>query len=151
MVASVSTLGVSRSRAVRARTIRELKPLPWPPPDLGPARARRPHAHRCTACAAVFSCPGPDDTGLCAPVCSPCYWVELSRQLRIYKAVVLALGRKRRRIGKAACLRAQALRRKLDHQRFLALRTKGLELNYGESGRVRPLETLSFGQAGDCG
>ena len=104
--------GVRRPRAV-ARA--EMKPLPWPPAELTPRQARQAHAHRCVACAAEFACQGPDEVGFCAPVCPPCYWVELGQQLRIYRSVVASLGRRRskieRRVGNAACRRAQRRRR----------------------------------------
>lgn len=98
----------------RAAARPELKPLPWPPEELAPRQAREAHAHRCTACAAEFRCPGPDETGFCAPVCPPCYWVELGRQVRIYRSVVEALIRRRsrieRRVGSLACRQAQRRR-----------------------------------------
>ncbi|MFZ0888998.1 MAG: hypothetical protein WA005_11140, partial [Candidatus Binataceae bacterium] len=72
-----------------------MKPLPWPPAELTPRQAQEAHAHRCVACAAEFRCPGPDEAGFCAPVCPPCYWVELGQQLRIYRSVVTALSRRR--------------------------------------------------------
>ena len=76
--------------------------------------ARSPHAHRCLACDAPYDCPGPDEIGYCAPVCQPCYWMELGSQLRIYEEMVAELRRKRteieRRLGKAICRTAAARR-----------------------------------------
>jgi hypothetical protein len=90
-------------------------PLPWPPTD-APREGRRPHAHRCFDCSAEFRCPGPDETGACAPICAPCYWLELGRQVRTYRAVIAALNRKRRKIEKAVgasvCQKSQAHRRR---------------------------------------
>jgi hypothetical protein len=75
------------------------------------------HAHHCLACGAKYECRGPEEIGYCAPVCPPCYWIELGSQLRIYKQVVSELERKRsgieRRIGKDICKTAAARRRKL--------------------------------------
>jgi hypothetical protein len=92
------------------------RPLPWPPPGVSRRRALGIHAHRCVGCGADFRCPGPDDTGLCAPVCPPCYWFELGMQLKIYSTVVAALGRRRaeieRRIGGAACRSVQRKRKR---------------------------------------
>ena len=107
--------GGRRPRAVRAVARAEMKPLPWPPAELTPRQARKPHAHRCVECAAEFRCPGPDQAGFCVPACPPCYWVELGQQLRIYRSVVASLSRRRskieRRVGNAACRRAQRRRR----------------------------------------
>jgi hypothetical protein len=68
-------------------------------------------------CSADYRCAGPDETGRCAPVCSPCYWVELGGQLRVYQAMVVALTRKRaqleRRAGAQVCRKAQKQRRDL--------------------------------------
>jgi hypothetical protein len=106
-----------------------IKPLPWPPAGASRRRALAPHAHRCAGCAADFRCPGPDETGLCAPVCPPCYWFQLGLQLKIYSAVVSALSRRRdrieREIGSAACKRAQAMRKRLsrDSKLMAAFRT----------------------------
>ncbi len=140
MATPVSAAHAPATGARREENLREIKPLPWPPSGARRARGSRPHAHRCTACSRVFACPGPDDTGLCAPVCQPCYWLELGRQLRIYKAVVGALDRRRarieRRIGKAACLRARAMRQKLEREQLLALSSKTNAGIYGESDRA---------------
>jgi len=123
---SPGTNGAARSRngTSPAQAAAGIKPLPWPPPGLGRRRALAPHAHRCAGCAADFQCPGPDETGLCAPVCPPCYWFELGLQVKIYSAVVAALTRRRagieRTIGNAACKRAQIMRRRLSRQGKLA-------------------------------
>ncbi|MGH7864781.1 MAG: hypothetical protein ACREQB_07320 [Candidatus Binataceae bacterium] len=91
--------------------------MPWPPAEVSARDARTAHAHRCFSCSAVYACPGPDETGLCPPVCSPCYWVELGVQQRVYQTMVAAFVRKRakleRRVGERACRRAQRLRREL--------------------------------------
>ncbi len=101
----------------RAKRCLELRPLPWPTADTTAGDARKPHAHHCFTCSAVYACPGPDETGLCTPVCSPCYWVELGAQLRLYKAMVASLIRKRARLercaGSRACRQAQRHRREL--------------------------------------
>jgi hypothetical protein len=48
-------------------------------------------------------------------VCQPCYWIELSAQVRIYKEIVAELQCKRseieQRIGKDICRTAAARRR----------------------------------------
>lgn len=94
-----------------------IEPLPWPPADGTIRKARRPHGHECLTCGAEFECVGPDETGFCAPVCPPCYWIELGWQLRLYESMVDELARKRlaiqRRIGKAVCRAAKTRRRKV--------------------------------------
>jgi hypothetical protein len=99
------------------------RPLPWPPAGVSRRRALAIHAHRCVGCGADFRCPGPDDTGLCAPVCPPCYWFELGMQLKVYSAVVAALSRRRteieRRIGSAACRNVQRKRQRLSREQKL--------------------------------
>ena len=93
-----------------------IKPLPWPEArQFGDPTLER-HAHQCLSCGATYECRGPEEIGYCAPVCQPCYWMELGSQLRIYKEVVAELERKRsgieRRIGKGVCRSAAARRRK---------------------------------------
>ncbi len=124
---SRATNGAARSRNGfgAAHAAAGIKPLPWPPAGIGRRRALAPHAHRCAGCAADFRCPGPDETGLCAPVCPPCYWFELGLQVKIYSEVVAALTRRRagieRTIGTAACKRAQIMRRRLSrHDKLTA-------------------------------
>jgi hypothetical protein len=94
-----------------------IKPLPWPEPGQAHGPARRRHAHSCLSCGATYECRGPEEIGYCAPVCQPCYWIELGSQLRIYKEVVTELERKRsgieRRLGKGFCRSAAARRRKM--------------------------------------
>lgn len=90
-----------------------LRPLPWPDPQTAEA-ASEPHAHRCLTCAGTYECRGPEETGYCAPVCQPCYWIELGAQLRIYREMVVDLERKRGeiefRIGSEVCRNAVARR-----------------------------------------
>ncbi len=75
------------------------------------------HMHICLSCGVTYVCGGPEEMGYCAPVCQPCYWIELGSQLRIYKEIVTELERKRigieRRIGKRFCQNAAAHRRKM--------------------------------------
>jgi hypothetical protein len=104
-----------RTRSANERDFR-IEPLPWPAPGIGMRAARRRHGHRCVACGAEFLCTGPEETGCCAPVCPPCYWIELGSQLRVYHSVADALERKRctieRRVGSEACRAARLRRRK---------------------------------------
>jgi hypothetical protein len=80
-----------------------------------PRRNAPRHAHQCSACESIYECRGADETGYCAPVCAPCYWVALGSQLSIYQEMVTELERKRssieHRIGKDACRAAEARRR----------------------------------------
>jgi len=83
-----------------------------------PGRSNRQvHAHSCLCCGARYLCDGPQETGFCCAVCEPCRWVELGSQLKIYRAIVAEMERKRTRIahkvGRAACENAHARRRKL--------------------------------------
>jgi hypothetical protein len=91
-------------------------PLPYPEAGAAGRRPTDPHGHRCAACGAAYECAGPDDMGLCAPVCAACYSVELGSQLRIYLTVVAELKRKRRAMekiaGSAACRQAERFRRR---------------------------------------
>lgn len=102
----------------RSRTRRSYKiePLPWPAPGISMAAARRAHGHCCAACGDSFECSGPEVTGTCAPVCPPCYWMELGSQLRVYREIVEEIAHKRleieRRVGKHACHIAQIRRRR---------------------------------------
>lgn len=90
--------------------------LPWPlaPDAAGVAGPDRPHAHRCIVCSGAYRCSGIDETGACVPVCPPCHWIELGRQIRMYQSVVKALSRRRQKIaeqtGGAACQSALANR-----------------------------------------
>ena len=81
------------------------------------AEITRQHVHTCITCGSRYKCRGPEATGDCAPVCQPCYWIELGAQLRIYKEVVAELENKRleieQRIGKDSCRTAAANRRKM--------------------------------------
>lgn len=92
-----------------------IKPLPWPDAEAGDA-ACEPHAHRCLVCTDIYECRGPEEIGSCAPVCQPCYWIELGSQLGIYQEMVADLERKRnaieRRLGSEVCRRAAARRGK---------------------------------------
>jgi hypothetical protein len=102
-----------------------IKPLPWPEPGQARGSARKRHAHNCLSCGAAYECRGPEEIGYCAPVCQPCYWMELGSQLRIYKEVVTELERKRsgieRRIGKGFCRSTAARRRKMRNDASLLL------------------------------
>jgi len=75
----------------------------------------RRHVHSCLTCGGRYECRGPEETGDCAPVCQPCYWIELGAQVRIYKEIVAELECKRleieQRIGKDTCRTAAARRR----------------------------------------
>jgi hypothetical protein len=77
----------------------------------------RHHVHRCVTCGARYQCRGLEASGDCAPVCQPCYWIELGAQLRIYKEVVAELEAKRleieNQIGIDTCRTAAAQRRKM--------------------------------------
>ncbi len=90
-----------------------IKSLPWPD---GAEADDEPHAHQCLTCACIYACRGPEETGLCTPVCQPCYWIELGLQLGIYQEMVADLERKRseieRRLGSEVCLQAAARRSK---------------------------------------
>ena len=83
---------------------------------VSPEITRR-HVHRCITCGGRYECQGPAETGDCAPVCQPCYWIELGAQLRIYKEVVAELEGKQleieNRIGINTCRTAAAQRRKM--------------------------------------
>lgn len=136
------------------RTSIEVKPLPWPPPGVALRKARARHAHRCLACGAEFRCSGPDETGLCAPVCPPCYWFELGLQLKVYSDVVAALNRRRakieRKIGTAACRSALLRRRRLSRRQKLvgAYRDSRTENHKGSNGNGRP-GVVSIDRAAD--
>jgi hypothetical protein len=108
-----------RTRGQPRRWAPALPLVALPCPAVNSSTPRGPHGHRCTTCGDTYRCPGPDDTGFCAPVCAPCYWVELGAQLRVYRAVVAALARKRRAMeraaGRAACLAAGRERRRRRH------------------------------------
>src|SRR5437868_13549766 len=78
-----------------------IKSSQWPEAHApaGPRdRHQRHHQSQCLTCAADFSCTGPDETGLCAPVCPPCYWIELGTQARAYRLILEQIERKRARI-----------------------------------------------------
>ncbi|MHB8381254.1 MAG: hypothetical protein ACYDC3_02770 [Candidatus Binataceae bacterium] len=85
-------------------------PLPCPDPSRLSRAPLRPHAHQCAGCGVHYRCVGVGDTGFCAPMCAPCYLVELDAQLAAYRAIVASLERERRRLEKsaepAACLQA---------------------------------------------
>jgi hypothetical protein len=155
MSAAMVKVGTGSDRSGKLRRgagTLEVRPLPWPPPDLARRDAHAPHAHRCVACNAGFRCPGPDETGLCAPVCQPCYWVELGNQLRIYRSVVVALGKRRleieRAIGTTACRRAELARRKRTRGRKLqAAMGKLGEQSNNQSGRDGGSEGFSLESA----
>ncbi len=144
---SRETNGAAAGRNGHAGVPAGIKPLPWPPAGMARRRALAPHAHRCAGCGADFRCPGPDDTGLCAPVCRPCYWFELGLQLKIYSAVVAALGRRRdrieREIGTAACKRAQAARRQLSRNSKLMAAFRGSRDHNGAHRTGRSPEAVS--------
>jgi len=93
-----------------------LLPLPCPDPATPQAVPLRAHGHRCAGCGAAYRCPGPDETGFCPPLYAPCYWVELGTQLKVYRAVVAAMSRKRREMekiaGRTACQAAEHRRRR---------------------------------------
>ena len=112
-----ATSGPELTRRAATRPALAVKPLTWPEPGQTGGPVRRLHAHNCVSCGATYECRGPGEIGYCAPVCQPCYWVELGSQLRIYKEVVTELERKRtgieRRIGKAVCRSVAARRRKM--------------------------------------
>ncbi len=84
-----------------------IEPLPWPKPGITGRAARRRHGHRCAACGAGFLCRGPGETGYCAPICPPCYWIELGSQLRLYLAVANSLERKRAKLERRLSPRAR--------------------------------------------
>ena len=50
-------------------------------------------------------------------MCAPCYWVELGSQLKVYRAIVAEISRKRREMekiaGRTACQMAEQRRRPL--------------------------------------
>jgi hypothetical protein len=81
---------------------------------VSPEITRR-HVHTCITCGARYECRGPEETGDCAPVCQPCYWIELGAQVRIYRDVVAELEGRRleieQRIGTDTCRTAAARRR----------------------------------------
>jgi len=80
----------------------ELLPLPCPDPGQAAAGAvLRPHSHHCAACGVRYRCAGAGDTGFCAPLCAPCYSIELGRQLSAYQTMVAAPERKPRQLVKA--------------------------------------------------
>ena len=105
-----------------ARPVHSETPLPQAPASVAAPGCL---AHHCGACGAAYECEGPGELGSCAPVCPPCYWIELGSQLRIYQEMVRELERRRsdieHRVGKGACLSAAARRRKLrnDHASLL--------------------------------
>jgi hypothetical protein len=130
----------------------EMMPLPWPNDTRTARDARRPHAHRCINCALPYRCPGPDQSGQCAPLCGPCMWVELGAQLKIYQSMANSIERRRRKIeeqfGTSLCRKAQTRRRsQLSQPNVLAgfgqivlLRGEcGSNINHGdeESGQFR--------------
>lgn len=117
-ISAISLKPASAARVKpRAGRSLALHPLPWPAADVSARDARKPHAHRCLICSAQYRCSGAGETGLCTPVCSPCYWVELGVQQRVYEAMVATFVRKRaqleRRVGAGACRQAQRQRREL--------------------------------------
>jgi hypothetical protein len=114
--ATVARIGRCAADFTVGESALALLPLPCPDPaDDAVHAAPRPHAHRCASCGAIYRCAGADETGFCAPVCAPCYWVELGGQLTAYRAIVAALERKRRQLEKSAgrerCARALERRR----------------------------------------
>jgi hypothetical protein len=83
---------------------------------VSPEITRR-HVHSCLTCGGRYQCLGREETGDCAPVCQPCYWIEIGAQLRIYKEVVVELEGKRleieNRLGINTCRTAAAQRRQM--------------------------------------
>ncbi|MGH7949065.1 MAG: hypothetical protein ACREQF_07575, partial [Candidatus Binataceae bacterium] len=120
---------------------------PWPSVEVSARDARRPHAHRCFTCCAVYACPGPAETGLCAPVCPPCYWVELGVQERFYEAMVAAFIRKRakleRRVGARACRNAQRERRALLRRADLVAGLGGVAMRTDDRAMRNGIETTN--------
>jgi len=145
-ISAISRHSGGATRANRRANRRlELRPLPWPTTGMTAGAARKPHAHRCFNCSAVYACPGPDGTGLCTPVCSPCYWVELGVQLRRYQAMVASLIGKRarleRRAGSRACRQAQRQRRELLRQADLLTGFGGLAMRSDDGVKGDQIET----------
>jgi hypothetical protein len=112
--------GANASRnpaAISSSPALPLRPLPWPEASQARGAAGKRHAHSCLCCGATYDCLGPEEIGYCAPVCQPCYWIQLSSQLRVYKEVVTELERQRagieRRVGMGICRRAGARHRKM--------------------------------------
>ncbi|HVA82220.1 MAG TPA: hypothetical protein VNF29_14935 [Candidatus Binataceae bacterium] len=109
-------VGNHRRFPARGRML-ALLPLPCPDPAQAAAGAAlRPHAHHCAACGAIYRCAGAGDTGLCVPLCAPCYSLELGRQLSAYRTMVAAAPeRKSRQLvkgrGRALCAGARRLAR----------------------------------------
>lgn len=102
-----------QAEARTARTALAILPLPCLDGDTADF-ASAPHGHRCVTCAGVYECKGAEDTGLCMPVCQPCYWIELGSQIVIYREMVAELERKRNevesRLGSEVCRNAAARR-----------------------------------------
>jgi hypothetical protein len=130
------------------RSALAIKPLPWPEPGQALSFARKPHAHNCLSCGAQYECRGPEEIGYCAPVCQPCYWIELGSQLRAYKEVVTQLERKRtgieRRIGKGSCRTAAARRRKMRNEAGL-LAAFGNVVSTQPAPKMAALKTVAQG------